>query len=103
MVQVKTLRCSVCGSSLSGSFGVSAVCSGSAGKSHQATIMAWSAPTVDHTHVDYDIMAWDVSDAIAHASLEHGIDLGINAVKLNLPTFIEACLATQAELDKEEK
>jgi hypothetical protein len=45
------------------------------------------------------IMAWDVSDAIAKTADEHGIDIGVDAIEPNLPAFIAACLATQAELD----
>jgi hypothetical protein len=51
--------------------------------------------------IDYETMSWDVADAIAKTADEHGIDLGMGAIKPNLPAFIEACLATQAELDKE--
>jgi hypothetical protein len=52
--------------------------------------------------VDYEMMSWDVADAIAKTADEHGIDIGMAAIEPNLPTFIEACLATQAELDRKE-
>lgn len=48
------------------------------------------------------LMAWDVSDAIAKTADDTGIDVGMGAIEPNLPAFIEACLATQAELDKKE-
>lgn len=52
---------------------------------------------------NYEIMAWDVADAIAKTADEHGIDLGMDAIELNLPAFIAACLATQAEFDRRSK
>jgi hypothetical protein len=52
--------------------------------------------------VDYEMMSWDVADAIAKTADEHGIDIGMDAIEPNLPAFIAACLATQAELDRKE-
>jgi hypothetical protein len=48
------------------------------------------------------LLAWDISDAIAKTVEHTGIDLGMDAIEPNLPAFIEACLATQKEIDKKE-
>lgn len=100
--QVKALHCSECNNFLGVPFGVSAVCRGSVGTSHKPTTMAWvNVAKVNHDQIDYGIMAWDVSDAIALVP-SNNIDLGMDAIEQHLPAFIEACLATQAELDKKD-
>lgn len=46
------------------------------------------------------LIAWDVSDAFAKTEDEHHFNLGMEAIQANLPAFVKACLATQAELDR---
>jgi hypothetical protein len=100
--QIKTLSCALCENTFRAPFGISAVCSGPLGDPHDATIMAWSSPTLDHSTIDYDLMAWDVSDALAKSAGDGTIDVGMDAIRPHLPAFIEACLSAQRELDKEE-
>lgn len=101
-IQVKALYCSGCHSFLGAPFGVSAVCRGSVGTSHEPTTMVWvNVAKVNHDQIDYGGMAWDIYDAIALVS-SNNIDLGMDAIEQHLPAFIEACLATQAELDKKD-
>lgn len=54
---------------------------------------------------ELDLLAWDISDAIAKTSDGTGVDIdvGLTAIRPHLQAFIDACLATQAELDKEEE
>lgn len=49
-----------------------------------------SKPTVPEG-VDLDLMAWDISDAIAKG--DHGIDVGLGDIRPALPAFIAAILA----------
>jgi hypothetical protein len=41
--------------------------------------------------IDYDILAWDVSDAIAKTDDDHQLDLSMDAIKAELPEFIRRC------------
>jgi hypothetical protein len=49
---------------------------------------------------EWDLLAYDFSDMLSR--FEYPIDVCETAIRPNLPAFIEACLATQAELDKKE-
>jgi hypothetical protein len=50
--------------------------------------------------IDWSMLAYDISDMFSNNYPY--VDVIPAAVKPNLPAFIEACLATQAELDKKE-
>jgi hypothetical protein len=49
---------------------------------------------------DIKMLASDIAGEFS--SIDYHIDVTGDAVEPNLPAFIEACLATQAELDKKE-
>lgn len=53
---------------------------------------------------EWDLMAYDITDLLDKNAGEYGgdLDLDQNAVEPNLPAFIAACQATQAELDAKE-
>jgi hypothetical protein len=53
---------------------------------------------------DWELMAYDISEALSKNSAEYGADLDLthNSIAPNLPAFIAACQATQAELEAKE-
>jgi hypothetical protein len=54
-------------------------------------------PNLDDLNLD--MLAWDISDAIAKTIDNHGIDVDMNAIKPALPAFLAAVLANQAAND----
>lgn len=51
------------------------------------------------TGIDLDMLAWDISDAIAKTIDDHHIDAGMGAIKLALPAFLAAVIANAAAED----
>lgn len=49
----------------------------------------------------WEILAWDISDALAKTTDDHGADVGMDAIQPALPAFLAAVIANQKNLDAE--
>lgn len=52
--------------------------------------------------INWELLAYDIANMLDRNTDDYGFDLAESAIKPNLPAFIAACQATQAELDAKE-